>query len=358
MEGKPLRILWVNNTQEENPSFVVRNKIVADALSGLGHKTDCRVKGFSLDVDDYDIFVFNRFYEGTLLKEISFLKSIGKKIVYETDDNYEAINESHPFHKIKSYGVLSSRELAELADAITCSTPELKKHLSKYAPNTPIHVIPNALDYTQYPVRKAGNKTLRIGFQGSNIHTTDLLMIIDAISDLQREYGFEFHIFGIDDRPFKELYKFCQGYKEKWQWVRDFTALYERLEGMRYVHHKTVPYEAYRRKLADLNFDIGICPLADNAFNRSKSCLKYYEYAAVGTVALASRVEPYSDEMDDADLAKNRYKTWYTKLKKLIVDVEHRRDRMAYQFMWAKENRDIEKMKYEWEKTFQIINNQ
>jgi len=360
MEGEKLRIAMINNTKEENPSYVIRNKVVAQQLEKLGHEVFCKSTAYNFDHDDYDVFIFNRFYEGTLMKMVGFLKSIGKTIIYETDDNYEGIDENNPYVKIKDYAVLSSRELMHMADGITVSTPELKAEIYNMFPDLKdkINVIPNALDFSQYKKRKGGNKKLRIGFQGSNVHIQDLLIVVDAIKQLQDEYGFEFYIFGIDDRPFKELNDFCLKYrKKKMKWMEDFPKLYEKLEQMDYKHIKFVPYEKYRDKLAELNLDIGIAPLTDTRFNRSKSCLKFYEYAAVGTVTLASKVLPYTQEMDQDDLVKNRHDKWMSKLRKLIEDESYRQQRLYAQEAWVNEMRDIKKIAKQWEQVIINIKN-
>jgi hypothetical protein len=355
MEEK-LKILYVNNTKSANPSFVFRNQIPAKALQELGHKVHCRTSDTNIEIDDYSIIVFNRFYEGTMAKYVEFLKSIGKTIIYESDDNYEGIDESHAFMKIKDIAILSSRELIQLADGITVSTPELKAEIHNFYPEKDIYVVPNALELDEYKKRKGGNKKLRIGFQGSNIHVQDLLIVIDAIAELQKEYGFEFVIFGIDDTPFKDLNKFCVEYKDKkWKWMEDFPKLYEKLEQMEYTHIKTVEFEKYREKLSELNLDIGIAPLTDNRFNRSKSCLKFYEYAAVGTVTLASKVLPYTLEMDDEDLVKNRHDKWVSRLRKLITDEAYRQERLYSQEAWVNENRDIIKVVKQWENIINLI---
>ena len=359
MEGQKLRIAMINNTREENPSYVMRNKLVAQQLEALGHKVFCKTVAYDFDHDDYDVFIFNRFYEGTLLKHITFLKSIGKTIIYETDDNYEAIDENNPFMKIKDFGVLSSRELIKIADGVTVSTPELKAEIYNMFPKAKVYTVPNALDFSMYKKRKGGNKKLRIGFQGSNVHVQDLLIVIDAVAELQEKYGFKFYVFGIDDESLKKLNKFCLEYKkEKWKWMMDFPELYARLQKMEYKHIPSVSYDEYRDKLAELNLDIGIAPLTDTRFNRSKSCLKFYEYAAVGTVTLASNVIPYNVEMDKEDLAKNRHDKWVSKLRKLIVDETYRQERLYAQEAWVNEMRDIKKVAKQWEETIiSIIKN-
>lgn len=359
MEGKKLRIAMINNTKNENPSFVMRNKIVGQKLEERGHDVFYKSMAFNFDHDDYDVFIFNRFYEGTLLPTISFLKKIGKTIIYETDDSYESIDQNNPFMKIKDFGVLSSRELIKLADGVTVSTPELKAEILERFPDANVFVIPNALNFSEYKKRKGKNKKVKIGFQGSNIHVQDLLIVIDAIKQLQEEHGVEFYLFGIDDKPLKDLYKFCldRPGNEKWKWMDDFIKLYEKLEDMEYLHVPAVYYEKFRESLSKLNLDIGIAPLTDTRFNRAKSCLKFYEYAAVGTVTLASNVLPYSNEMDKEDLVKNRHRDWYNKLKKLVEDESYRQQRLYAQEAWVNEERNIDKVVEQWENAIYKIKN-
>jgi len=355
MEGRIIKLLVVNNTQNENPSWVVRNKIVADHLNQMGHAIDCQTRGFALNLDDFDAVQFNRFYEGSLKKEIMALKQLGKKIIYETDDNYNNIDQTHPFHKIATYARPSWIELMQAADAIIVSNANIKEEIQKIT-STEIHVIQNTLDLTQYPKRRGKNKKLRIGFQGSNIHSGDLLMVIDAIAELQKKHGFKFYIFGIDDKPLSELYKFVtERYKYEYEWTEEFKELYKKLEKMEFMHIPTVSYDKFRKKLAKLNLDIGICPLRDSAFNRAKSCLKFYEYAAVGTATLASKVIPYQTEMEDDDLVKNRHSKWKSKLERLIVDDEYRQARCHAQEEWVRSFRNIDNMKFYWEKIYKQI---
>ena len=355
---KKLRILFVNNTKTANPSYVVRNQIVAEKLNKMGHEVDCRISGSSLDVDDYDIFVFNRFYDGTLMPTLAALREMGKTIVYETDDYYEAISDNNPFHKIKSSAVLSSRELIRFAHGITVSTHQLKEEIQMRYGKRNVLVVPNCLDFTEYKKRKGGNKKVKIGWQGSNIHISDLLMVIDVIERLQKEHDIEFVIFGIDDKPLEDMNKFVtEEMKEKWKWSEDFKILYKKLKKIKYTHIPSVSYDEFRGKLSEANFDIGIIPLEDTWFGRSKSCLKFYEYAAVGTVSLASKVLPYTAEMNEKDLVKNRFDKWYAKLERLVVDEEYRSERLKEQEEWVKRHRDMEKMSWVWENVYyQIIN--
>jgi len=80
-----------------------------------------------------------------------------------------------------------------------------------------------------------------------------------------------------------------------------------------FFHVPFYPPVMFPTLLASLNIDIGIAPLQDNEFNHSKSCVKFYEYAATGAATLTSKVLPYTKEVGYC--AKNNVKDWVAKLK-------------------------------------------
>jgi glycosyltransferase involved in cell wall biosynthesis len=85
-------------------------------------------------------------------------------------------------------------------------------------------------------------------------------------------------------------------------------------------------------------WDIGIAPLADTAFNGSKSAIKMFDYAALGLAVLASDVSAYRGSLCDgtwvdrggADggggrLVANTEAAWFRALCDLINDAASRR---------------------------------
>jgi len=84
-----------------------------------------------------------------------------------------------------------------------------------------------------------------------------------------------------------------------------------------------------------------------DGFVSHNSCIKFYEYAATGTVSIASDVIPYNKEVGYC--AKNTIGDWCKKLEKLIVNEKFRKDLLGKQLNWVQENRDVKKIAEKWE---------
>ena len=69
------------------------------------------------------------------------------------------------------------------------------------------------------------------------------------------------------------------------------------LKGKKGVVHvvKFARIDQYPKYLARQGFDIGIAPLADNAFNRGKSNLRWLEYSALKIPTVASNVGHFAE---------------------------------------------------------------
>ena len=93
-----------------------------------------------------------------------------------------------------------------------------------------------------------------------------------------------------------------------------------------------------------MDLDIGLCLLNDNPFNRNKSCIKFYEYAMVGTFAVAPDLLPYSEE------------PVYRPIERLDSLLSYHQDlldeKAKWQRKWVLENRNIRKNWKLWEKVY------
>jgi glycosyltransferase involved in cell wall biosynthesis len=103
----------------------------------------------------------------------------------------------------------------------------------------------------------------------------------------------------------------------------------------RYARSPAVPFEQLGEALTA--FDIGIAPIVDHAFNRSRSNIKVKEYAAAGLPWLASPIGPYGDlgEKQGGRLVPDD--RWYEALDELVRNDRMRRKLAKRGRRWAGE---------------------
>lgn len=194
--------------------------------------------------------------------------------VFEVDDDLLHVDPSStkPFEFYADPGV--RRRLLEnmrAADVVTVSTPYLAGVVrSDYGVSAPVHVLPNCLERKALelpPVVQAGPMT--IGWAGSDTHRGDFGHVARSLRRwLVRRPDVAMTFAGVD-------YGQVVGRGGS------------RVVPWRQIWADPVGY------MAGLDWQVGLAPLANHQFNRSKSALKALEYAARGIVVVASDVEPY-----------------------------------------------------------------
>ncbi len=365
-----MKILIIPNTTD-TVWFHLRNKLPAEFLVKRGHEVRFETEFrsymhpvFGRNVDQgplswADVIVLNRHYdvEDDVLRHIiDYAKGEGKRVVYETDDLLEAPNCSHPEYLSIRRHLSQVRMLAAEADIVTTTGTGLKE---KFAPfNRNVVALPYCVDRAKWKPRKGRNEKVRVGWQGRGSHPEDLVLILDVVRDLQGEIDFEFVIFGLS--PIKwETYvltmqerheRALARHPEDLGWYGSIIKLDEKLKELKWKHEPFVPFEEYGRRLTKINLDIGLCPLADTSFDRTKSVIKFYEYAMAGTATLASDVLPYSGKV--SCVAENTYDGWKAQLAGLIRDERLRRAVTEEQRQWVRTNRDIRSNIHLWEEAY------
>jgi glycosyltransferase involved in cell wall biosynthesis len=211
------------------------------------------------------------------------------------------------------------------ADMVSTTTDILRNEFLEINKNTV--VLPNLVDVDFYPQCELKKEQVRIGWQGGYSHYEDLYMIKPVLERITKEFNVKLVYLG--DPKFAGIFKDIPKDKFEMQYWSDLN---------------TYPY-----KLKCMNLDIGLCPLIENKFNRSKSAIKYFEYTMVDACTIASDIPPYSPviKKDETGLLVKQNE-WYEGLKALILD-EKLRNRLAFN---AKqdviENYNIDKRIGEW----------
>ncbi len=249
-------------------------------------------------------------------------EEFGIPLIVDVDDNVEDVphyNRGAEAYRPNTELSAVTTDLVETADAITVTTNHLKSILGKYNKN--IHVLPNSLDFEpwnkQIEMPKKGKNQIRIGWMGAQTHEDDFRLFIPAIEQILRDY--------------KNVHFYCVGGVPECVHAIDHKR----------IHKKNLWYDIlyYPARMRQWQFDIGVAPLRDNAFNRSKSNLRWLEYSAMGIPAVVSSVEPFNMSVVDGKTGLFAYETeeWYKQLKRLIEheNLRHRIGRAA--------NREVKK---------------
>jgi len=236
------------------------------------------------DFPKANIMVFQRPHAPEVFAKMMLAKKMGIKTVYETDDDMlhmpEGFQKPYDFYKqpqVRQQIV----DFIENADVITTSTVELANRLAVLVPKKPIFVVENALDVKEwndaYAKRQANpKKHVTIGWMASGSHLIDIPLVQEALEIL------------LEDNPLVSLHFVG--------WIGFENIGLERFKD-RIIVENWVPIDML--PYAMMNFDIGICPLIDNPFNRCKSNLKYLQHSALGIPSVCSPLAPYKDTIED-----------------------------------------------------------
>lgn len=170
-------------------------------------------------------------------------------------------------------------------DAVLCSTPYLAQRVRQAVPGAVVGTVQGVV-YQPWPgaalAARARLARLRrrwrqrggfvLGFAGSSSHVRDLELVVPALAAfMAQEPSVRFECFGLPvPQPLQKAFP-------------------QRVQALGY----TRDYRHYLQTLYELGWSLGICPLVDDDFNRSKTATKLLEYTGCGIPALCSRIEPY-----------------------------------------------------------------
>lgn len=239
-------------------------------------------------------------------------RAAGGRFIYEIDD--DLLDADGLIQRgFKGDTVLLAQKvrwLASNADTVMVSTPELVNVFSAY--NSQVHLIPNRLDEELWRIgkpkltgkgiyqRKEGDP-IRIGYIGTPTHVADLEMIADAMKKIEKEFGDKIEI---------EVIGGFQNTKP--------------LFGKRVGLPKNNDYPSFVNWLHKrVHWDIGIIPLVDDEFNKSKSYLKFIEYTALHLPVVVSNVATYNRVCRNGEnslVIENNTEAWFNAISKLIND--------------------------------------
>jgi glycosyltransferase involved in cell wall biosynthesis len=277
-----------------------------------------------------------------------------KKVIMDVDDNYLDLAENHPmyaeFARGKKQRALFSASIS-LADVVTVSTEplrdRLRDHFKKvYNLDKKFIVSPNmnTLEDWKFPAIERPKDKFIIGYAGSNSHQNDLVMVMPSIAKIMKKHP-HVHLELMGSVPKDKIKEYFGGAGF------DDDAL-----GRISLVTSTDSFNTYPEHLAKQPWHLGICPLVDTPFTRSKSHIKWMEYSMYKIPTIASRVYPYFMDIGERQTIQHgetgylcREHEWFDTLDDVIEHYEERKivGENAYNFIkehWQWDKKQVEQV--------------
>lgn len=252
-------------------------------------------------------------------------KEAGGRIFYDIDD--DLLNAKELALRINSSIDVAQKRanrikvFSSYADVVTVSMPPLADLLKPFCKD--VRVIPNYLDEDTWWISRprpngpdcfpkdTSGKVIRIGYIGTQTHSQDLSIISDAVKMIEAEFKETVSI------------EIIGGFQPNTTPFGQVITLPKKTEYPNFV-------EWLGKRV---NWDIGLIPLVDDQFNRSKSYLKFLEYSALNLAIICSDVQTYASiakHEQNCLVAKNTTLDWYGAIKRMILD-KKLREKLAAQ---------------------------
>lgn len=233
--------------------------------------------------------------------EMTWLKLFRKHaMVWETDDDLWSIDSPNKrAARIFTPEFLKGLEFCvRTARLVTVTNDHLAERMSRFNPN--VAVVPNMIDGALPKMQRARRDKVTIGWAGGDSHTRDLAKIIVPLHRVLRSTDAVVHTIGQD---FSKTLRFPADRHRHSGWEQKLIKYY-----------------------STIDFDIGLAPLEDTTFTRSKSYIKALEYGALGIPVIASDVGPYREYVEDGGtgfLVRSESE-WIDRIRLLVDDPELR----------------------------------
>jgi glycosyltransferase involved in cell wall biosynthesis len=258
-----------------SPNAMYRAHAPMAALAGLRGHDVIRLFGdderpIAAPLDGVDVVYVHRYSDPAAQELARYAQDAGAAVLWDNDDDMGAMPRSSVTHR-RYGGVAWERRLRDMrrvfafTDLATAPCEVLARRLADWgAPAT--DVIENHVPDTALQIRRRTRAETTIGWVAGTEHAIDVqrLPVVAALRQV------------LEERPDVRVVSIGLGLG---------------LRHERYEHRTGVHLWELSQAVAE--FDVGIAPLADVEFNRSRSNVKLKEYAAAGTPWLASPVGPY-----------------------------------------------------------------
>lgn len=289
------------------------------------------------DAHTYDVIIGQRFagYDGMRLWRRA--RTPQNRLVYETDDNlfdldmanwaaYVQFNKGDIREAITGYTTT-----ADLVTTTTETLAEIQRELGAEK----VAVLPNCVPEYLLDMPRTERKRPRIGWIGGASHGVDIHEAVPAVRRfLNKNDGWDLFVGGTDYRPSFNCRNWDQMSYGEWRQINEDEHAYYEL----------------------VDFDIGLAPVRDTKFSRSKSALKALEYNARGIPVIASDVQPYREYVQhgyNGFLAKTEHD--WMKYIRLLAEDSDLREQMGKNGRFEAGKHTLENNWQRWEQAYEEL---
>ena len=262
----------------------------------------------------YDVYILARAvnHDGRIVDMIKRLQAAGKKVIWETDDDY-----TNEFRQVTDG---DPQAVVQECDAITVSTPYLREQTLKHTPGLPAYLLVNTIDFGFWSKVTKSKRVIpgpAIGLVGTKTHYEDWKQLGDSLHRIAAEYPqAQFVLGGLHP-----------------DYLMDLPNLHC-LQPCEYINYPDMIAQ----------FDIGLAPLdPDDNFNKSKSAIKALEYWAAGNCVVASKCSVYDAVMDpQRGFSASNPDEWYQAIKAYLDDFDMAQEKAKNGIEWTWRNRNMD----------------
>ena len=257
-----------------------------------------------------DVAVFCRNTEYRDLIYLYELKKLGKRVIYEIDDNFFELPLDTPvgyYHRnyMRLYVV---KRFLELSDEVRVYSKIIQEIALKYNKN--VFLINSYFDsqLLKNMTHNGGNEKIKIVYPTNRLDSPSLeqllFKVIKKINELYK-HKIEFHFWG----------------KTKPKFLDEFNNAV--------MHQPILNYEQFILYFYSQQFDIGLAPLMEGRFYASKTNNKYREFGGCAIAGIYPNLPPYSDciiSKKNGILVENHEDNWVEALCLLIENAHLRQN--------------------------------
>lgn len=326
------------------PGFIPSTFIhIVKPFAGL-HRAGYIRAGFTLEhsvfhhrLERAEVVVFCRNTEPAYRWILDFALARGKPVVYDLDDNFFELpptTDVGRYHRAPERLRQLERYLRNAA-LVRVYSETLQERVERL--NANVVRVDGPIDWNLIPNRptRQDRSKVRIVYPTSRVEDELAELFLADIQRLLTIYAGQLEMFFWGYHP-REL----RGHP-----------------GVRFVA-PIANYDRFFRKFACFGFDVGLAPLRDDIFHRSKTDVKFREYAACGIAGVYSNVGAYARCVEDEVtglLVSNRPGAWFDAVSRLLEDVELRRAIQEQARQYARKHYDLQVVEEVWYSQLQAV---